>query len=118
VVVSVFSAVPLIFEGAVINFACAPRLATVGTDDDGPGLRLAAVAVAWRPVAAMVGYLRWTVSTACCATTPQVVGIASSISEASATFTPQNPTASVTADGDDVTENEASRTNSPMWQRI
>ena len=54
----------LIVEGVVVNFALARRdFVTVGTDDDGPGLRLAVVAVATTALAAAVavGYLRWTV---------------------------------------------------------
>ena len=89
----------LIVEGVVVNFALARRdFVTVGTDDDGPGLRLAVVAVATTALAAAVavGYLRWTVPDRMLHDdTAEVVGIASSISEASATFTPQNPTASV-----------------------
>jgi len=89
----------LIVEGVVVNFALARRdFVTVGTDDDGPGLRLAVVAVATTALVAAVavGYLRWTVPDRMLHDdTAEVVGIASSISEASATFTPQNPTASV-----------------------
>jgi len=44
----------------------------------------------------IVGYLRWTVPDRTLDNdTTEVVGIASSVSEASATFTPQSPTASV-----------------------
>lgn len=89
----------LIVEGVVVNFAFARRDGvTVGTDDDGPGLRLAVVAVATAALAAavIVGYLRWTVPDRTLKSdTAEVVGIASSISEASATFTPQSPTASI-----------------------
>ena len=89
----------LIVEGVIVNFALARRdFVTVGTDDDGPGLRLAVVAVATTALVAAVavGYLRWTVPDRMLHDdTAEVVGIASSISEASATFTPQNPTASV-----------------------
>ena len=89
----------LIVEGVVVNFVLARRdFVTVGTDDDGPGLRLAVVAVATTALVAAVavGYLRWTVPDRMLHDdTAEVVGIASSISEASATFTPQNPTASV-----------------------
>ena len=89
----------LIVEGVVVNFAFARRDAvTVGTDDDGPGLRLAVVAVATAALVAavVVGYTRWTVPDRNLHNdSAEVVGIASSISEASATFTPQSPTASI-----------------------
>jgi hypothetical protein len=89
----------LIVEGVVVNFALARRdSVTVGTDDDGPGLRLAVVAVATAAVVAamVVGYTRWTVPDgALHNASAEVVGIASSVSEASATFVPQSPTASI-----------------------
>ena len=89
----------LIVEGVVVNFVLARRdSVTVGTDDDGPGLRLAVVAVATAALVAavVVGYTRWTVPDRVLRNdTAEVVGIASSISEASATFTPQSPTVSI-----------------------
>jgi hypothetical protein len=89
----------LIVEGVVVNVVLARRDAvTVGTDDDGPGLRLAVAAVATLAVVAgvVVGYLKWTVPDRTLNNdTAEVVGIASSVAEASATFTPQNPTASI-----------------------
>lgn len=89
----------LILEGAVVNVVLARRdRVTVGTDDDGPGLRLAVVAVATVALAAavFVGYIRWTVPDRNLHhDTTEVVGIASSVAEASATFTPQSPTASI-----------------------
>jgi hypothetical protein len=89
----------LIVEGVVVNIVLARRdSVTVGTDDDGPGLRLAVVAVATAALAAavVIGYLRWTVSDRTLANdTEEVVGIASSVAEASATFTPQDPTGSI-----------------------
>jgi hypothetical protein len=89
----------LVVEGVVVNFALARRDAvTVGTDDDGPGLRLAVTAVATAALVAavVVGYTRWTVPDRNLRNdTAEVVGIASSISEASATFTPSSPTASI-----------------------
>ena len=89
----------LIVEGVVVNVVLARRdSVTVGTDDDGPGLRLAVAAVATAALAAAcsVGYLNWTVPDRDLRNdTEEVVGIASSISEASATFTPQSPTASI-----------------------
>lgn len=71
---------------------------TVGTDDDAPGLRLAVmgVAVAALVAAVTVGYLRWTVpDRAFTADSAEVVRIASSVAEATATFSPQSPTASI-----------------------
>ena len=89
----------LIVEGVAVNFALARRDAvTVGTDDDGPGLRLAVVgtAAAALVVAAVVGYVQWTVpDRALRDDSAEVTGIASSVAEASATFTPQNPTSSI-----------------------
>jgi hypothetical protein len=89
----------LIVEGVVVNVVLARRDAvTVGTDDDGPGLRLvlAALATAALVAGVAVGYLNWTVPDRNLRNdTAEVVGIASSISEASATFTPQSPTASI-----------------------
>src|SRR5205085_9784232 len=54
----------LIAEGVVVNAVLARRdSVTVGTDGDGPGLRLAVVAVATAALMAgvLIGYLRWTV---------------------------------------------------------
>jgi hypothetical protein len=89
----------LIVEGVVVNVVLARRdSVTVGTDDDGPGLRLAVVGVATAALIAgvLIGYLRWTLpDRALNNDTTEVVGIASSVSEASATFTPQSPTASL-----------------------
>lgn len=89
----------LIIEGVVVNIVLARRdSVTVGTDDDGPGLRFAVVAVATVALMAgvVVGYLRWTVPDRTLDNDgTEVVGIASSIAEASASFTPQDPTASV-----------------------
>ncbi|HEX4586957.1 MAG TPA: hypothetical protein VH185_03200 [Mycobacterium sp.] len=89
----------LIVEGVIVNFVLARRdSVTVGTDDDGPGLRLAVVAMATVALVAgvLVGYARWTVPDRTLHDdSTEVVGIASSVSEASATFTPQSPTASI-----------------------
>jgi len=89
----------LIVEGVVVNIVLARRdSVTVGTDDDGPGLRLAVVAVATAALAAgvIIGYVKWTVPDRTLNNdAAEVVGIASSVSEASATFTPQSPTASL-----------------------
>ena len=89
----------LIVEGVAVNVALARRDGvTVGTDDDGPGLRLgvAALATAAIVAAVLVGYTKWTVPDRTLRNdTAEVVGIASSVSEASATFAPQSPTASI-----------------------
>jgi hypothetical protein len=88
----------LIVQGVVVNGVLFRRDGvTVGTDDDGPGLRLAVVAVATAALvgAVVVGYLHWTgPDRALHRDSEQVVGIASSAAEASATFSPQSPTAS------------------------
>lgn len=89
----------LIVQGVVVNVVLARRDGvTVGTDDDGPGLRLAVVGVATAALiaAVAVGYLRWTVPDRTFEQDRgEVVRIASSVSEATATFTPQSPTASI-----------------------
>ena len=89
----------LIVQGVVVNVVLARRDGvTVGTDDDGPGLRLAVVGVATAALiaAVVVGYLRWTVPDRTFERDrDEVVRIASSVSEATATFTPQSPTASI-----------------------
>jgi hypothetical protein len=89
----------LIVQGVIVNVVLARRdSVTVGTDDDGPGLRLAVVTVATVALFAgvVVGYLNWTVPDRTLnSDAAEVVGIASSVSEASATFTPQSPTASI-----------------------
>jgi hypothetical protein len=89
----------LIIEGIVINFMLLRRdSVTVGTDDDAPGLRLAVVGLCTAALVAAVAtaYNHWT--------TPdrqlkrdstEVVKIATGMAEATATFTPQDPTASV-----------------------
>lgn len=89
----------LIAEGVAVNVVLARRdHVTVGTDDDGPGLRLGVVAVATTAVVAAVavGYLNWTLPERDLRNdSAEVVRIASSVAEASATFTPQSPTASI-----------------------
>jgi hypothetical protein len=89
----------LIVEGVAVNFALLRRdSVTVGTDDDGPGLRLAVAALATAALVAavIVGYTRLAVpDRALKSDSAEVVGIASSVSEATATFTPQDPTASI-----------------------
>jgi hypothetical protein len=89
----------LIVQGVIVNVALMRRDGvTVGTDDDGPGLRLAVVGLATVALVAavVVGYQRWTVpDRAFTADSAEVVRIASSVSEATATFSPQSPTASI-----------------------
>ena len=89
----------LIVQAVVVNTVLYRRDGvTVGTDDDGPGLRLAVVGLATVALAAavVVGYTRWTAPQAQMnRDMTEVVGIASSAAEASATFTPQNPSANV-----------------------
>ena len=89
----------LIVQGVVVNLVLARRDGvTLGTDDDGPGLRLAVAAVAAAAVVAAVtvGYLRWTVPDRTFTDDRgEVVRIASSVAEATATFSPRSPTASL-----------------------
>ena len=89
----------LIVEGVIVNIVLARRDGvTVGTDDDGPGLRLAVVGLATvaAVAAVLVGYTKWTVPDRNLRNdSAEVTGIASSLAEASATFTPQSPTASI-----------------------
>ncbi|MDY6872167.1 MAG: hypothetical protein SV966_17325 [Actinomycetota bacterium] len=89
----------LIVQGVIVNLALMRRDGvTVGTDDGGPGLRLAVTGLASVAViaAVVVGYQRWTVpDRAFTADSAEVVRIASSVSEATATFSPQSPTASI-----------------------
>ncbi|MET0452187.1 MAG: hypothetical protein ABW137_10145 [Mycobacterium sp.] len=89
----------LIVQGVIVDFVLFRRDGvTVGTDDDGPGLRLALVGLATAALVAAVavGYTQWTAPDgALHRDADEVVGIASSAAEASATFTPQNPTANV-----------------------
>ncbi|BBY58690.1 hypothetical protein [Mycolicibacterium sarraceniae] len=89
----------LIVQGIIVNFVLYRRdSVTVGTDDEGPGLRLAIVALATVAVVAaiVVGYTRWTLpDEAFTRDSAEVVRIATAVSEATATFTPANPTSSI-----------------------
>ena len=89
----------LIVQGVVVNGVLFRRDGvTVGTDDDGPGLRLAVVGLTTAALlaAVVVGYTRWTAPHADMnRDMTEVVGIASSAAEASATFTPQSPSANL-----------------------
>lgn len=89
----------LIAQAVVLNLVLYRRdSVTLGTDDDAPGLRLAAVGVATATLvaAAVVGYLRWTVPDGAFGRdSGEVVRIATSVAEATATFTPTDPTAAI-----------------------
>jgi hypothetical protein len=89
----------LIVQAVIVDFVLYRRDGvTVGTDDEGPGLRLAVVGLAAVALVAAVavGYTRWTVPDRTMHDDmAEVVGIASSVAEASATFTPQDPNASI-----------------------
>jgi hypothetical protein len=89
----------LIVQAVIVDFVLYRRDGvTVGTDDEGPVLRLVVVGLAAvvLAVAVVVGYTRWTVPDRTMnADATEVVGIASSVAEASATFTPQDPNASI-----------------------
>ena len=71
---------------------------TVGTDDDGAALRLAAVGLMTAALAAavLVGYTRLTVPDRQLDTdSEEVVNLATAVSEATATFSPQDPKSSI-----------------------
>ncbi len=89
----------LVVEGVIVNAVLARRDGvTVGTDDDGPALRLAVVGLATIALVAAVavGYTQWTVrDREFRDDSREVVGIAISVAEASATFTPSSPTAAI-----------------------
>lgn len=89
----------LVLQGSVVNFLLYRRDGvTVGTDDDAPQWRLLVAALATVAVAAaaVLGYTQWTVPDRTLDNDmSRVVGIASSVAEASATFTPGTPNASI-----------------------
>lgn len=89
----------LIVQGVIVNFVLARRdSVTVGTDDDGPVLRMAVVATATAALVAavVVGYYQWRVpDRARDADMAEVVRAASEVSEATASFSPRTPTASI-----------------------
>ena len=89
----------LIVQSMIVNFVLLRRdRVTVGTDDDGPALRLAAVALmtAALVAAALVGYTRWTTpDRALDSDSAEVVRLATAVSEATATFSPQDPGSSI-----------------------
>ena len=89
----------LIVQAVILNAVLYQRdSVTIGTDDDKPGLRLAVtgVAAAALAAAAAAGYTNWTLPDRAFATdSAEVVRIATEIAEATATFTPADPNASV-----------------------
>jgi len=89
----------LIVEGVIVNIVLFRRdSVTVGTDDDGPGLRLAVVGLtaAALVAAVLVAYTHWTEpDRELTASMGEVVDLATTVSEATATFSPQNPTSSI-----------------------
>jgi hypothetical protein len=103
----------LIVEGVIVNAVLARRDGvTVGTDDDGPALRLAVVGLAAVALiaAVVVGYTQWTVrDRAFREDSAEVVGIASSVAEASATFTPSSPTAAIDRATESMTPDSAAK---------
>jgi hypothetical protein len=89
----------LIAEGVMVNVWLLRRdSVTVGTDDDAPALRLAVVALCAVAVvsAVLTGYTHWTLpDRRLKADSAEVVRIAAGMAEATATFSPQEPTASI-----------------------
>jgi hypothetical protein len=88
----------LIVQGMLVNFILARRdRVTVGTDDDGPGLRLAVVGLTTAALiaAVVVGYVRWTLpDRQRSGDIEEVVRLSSSVVEDTATFSPQDPMSS------------------------
>lgn len=89
----------LVVQAVIVNVVLFRRdSVTMGTDDEAPGLRLAAVglATAVLATAAVVGYTRWTVTDRnFTRDTTEVVRIASEVAEATATFAPADPGAAI-----------------------
>jgi hypothetical protein len=88
----------LIVQGMILNFLLARRdRVTVGTDDDGPGLRLAVVGLTTAALiaAVVVSYEWWTLpDRQRSADIDEVVRLSSSVVEDTATFSPQDPMSS------------------------
>lgn len=89
----------LIVQAVIVNVVGYRRdSVTVGTDDDAPGLRLIVVGLTAVVLAAAVavGYTQWTRSDrAFTRDSGEVVRIASEVSEATATFSPSDPSSSI-----------------------
>jgi hypothetical protein len=89
----------LIVQGIAVNVWLWRRdSVTVGTDDDAPGLRSAVVALCAVAVvsAVLTGYTHWTLpDRRLKADAAEVVRTATGMAEATATFSPQEPTASI-----------------------
>ena len=89
----------LVVEGMLVNFVLFRRdRVTVGTDDDGPGLRLAVVGLTTAALVAavLVTHTQWTEpDRELTDGMDKVVALATSVSEATATFSPQAPTSSI-----------------------
>lgn len=89
----------LIVQAVIVNVVGYRRdSVTVGTDDDAPGLRLGVVGLTAVVLAAAVavGYTQWTLSDRMFTRdSGEVVRIASEVSEATATFSPNDPSSSI-----------------------
>lgn len=89
----------LVAQGMLVNFYLMRRdRVTVGTDDDGPRLRLgvSALAAVTLAAAALVGYTHQTVPDRTLrADADEVIRLATAVSEATATFSPQDPRSSI-----------------------
>lgn len=89
----------LIVESAVVNYYLMRRdRVTFGSDDDGPVLRLAIVGLTTAALVAatIVGYTHWTVPDRTLnSDIAEVVRLATAVSEATATFSPQDPSSSI-----------------------
>ncbi len=89
----------LIVQAVIVNVVAYRRdSVTMGTDDDAPALRLAAVAVAAAALVAatVVGYTRWaSPDRAFVADSAEVARIAAEVAEATASYNPADPDAAV-----------------------
>lgn len=89
----------LIVEGMIVNFVLFRRdRVTVGTDDDGPGLRLAVVGLTTAALVAavLVTYTQWTrPDRQLNSNMDDVVHIAVRFAESTMTYSPAEPTASI-----------------------
>ena len=89
----------LIVQGTAVNFWLLRRdSVSVGTDDEGPGLRLAVVFLSTAALVAalVVGYTHWTTpDREFKADSRDVVQVATGMAEAAASFTPSSPTSSI-----------------------